>query len=81
MKLFKLSRTAVFGLTLAVGLFAAAGSQAAESGVSREILPVPAPEFKGKIGTTYKDSVPGFRPGPAGHGASGRAECRAHRAR
>ncbi|MDR3473293.1 MAG: arylsulfatase, partial [Devosia sp.] len=49
-------------MTLAVGLFATVGAHAQEAGPSREILPVPAPEFKGKIGTTYKDSVPDFGP-------------------
>ena len=29
---------------------------------SREILPPPAPEFSGKIGQTYKDSTPDWRP-------------------
>ena len=32
------------------------------TGVRRDILPPPAPEFKGKIGTTYKDSAPDFGP-------------------
>ena len=55
-------RTAAFGLILAAGLLAAAGSQAADSEAGRDILPPPAPAFKGKIGTTYKDSVPDFGP-------------------
>ena len=57
-----IEQTAAFSLALAIGLLGAAGSQAAESAVSREILPLPAPEFKGKIGETYKDSVPDFGP-------------------
>ena len=76
-----IKRTAAFGVTLAVGLIAAVGSQAAEVIPGREILPVPAPEFKGKIGTNYKDLVPGFWARHAGHGAGGRAERASHRAR
>ena len=57
-----IKRTGAFCLTLAVGLFSAAGSQAADLDTRREILPPPAPAFKGKIGTTYKDSVPDFGP-------------------
>ena len=57
-----IERTAAFALTLAIGALLATGSQAADSVVRRDILPPPAPEFKGKIGTTYKDSVPDFGP-------------------
>ena len=57
-----IQRSAAFGLALSVGLLGATGSQAAESVVRRDILPAPAPEFRGKIGTTYKDSVPDFGP-------------------
>ena len=39
-------------------LFTAASLQAQD----RTILPPPAPEFKGKIGETYKDSTPDFSP-------------------
>jgi arylsulfatase A-like enzyme len=37
-------------------------SNAAEPSVQRDVLPPPVPEFKGKIGSTYKDSVPDFGP-------------------
>jgi arylsulfatase A-like enzyme len=37
-------------------------SQAAEPLTQRQVLPPPAPEFKGKIGSTYKDSIPDFGP-------------------
>jgi len=39
-----------------------AESSAAESSVQRDVLPPAPPEFKGKIGLTYKDSVPDFGP-------------------
>jgi arylsulfatase A-like enzyme len=37
-------------------------SHAAEALSQRQVLPPPAPEFKGKVGSTYKDSVPDFGP-------------------
>jgi hypothetical protein len=37
-------------------------SRAAEPMAERKVLPPPAPEFKGKIGSTYKDSIPDFSP-------------------
>ena len=54
--------TVAFGLSLAIGLLVATVCHAAESVVRRDVLPPPAPEFKGKIGTTYKESVPDFAP-------------------
>ena len=77
----KINRMAAFSLTLAMGLLLATGSHAAESVVRRDILPPPAPEFKGKIGTTYKDSVPDFGPAMPACRARRRSERRPHRAR
>ncbi len=57
-----INRAAAFTLTLTMGFLLTAGSHAAGSEIRRDILPPPAPEFKGKIGTTYKDSVPDFGP-------------------
>ena len=49
---------AVIALALSAGT---AGAQETPT-VERTVLPPPTPEFKGKIGQTYKDSTPDFSP-------------------
>jgi hypothetical protein len=45
---------------LIVALVPAANGGPAADKAGRTVLPVPAPAFKGKIGTTLRDSTPGF---------------------
>jgi arylsulfatase len=49
----------IISLALFIAIFLSAAALQAQD---RSILPPPTPEFKGKIGETYKDSTPDFSP-------------------
>src|SRR5262245_54569593 len=51
-------RALLLGGTSAVAASALAASSLPNPARAQEVLPLPPPPFKGKIGTTYKDSIP-----------------------